>query len=353
MGDQETAVVKSEADAEAEGRTASGRQRFPGISARAYEHPADRAALSALRKVPGFDLVLRKMIGLVGERSLRYLYLASAVRVEGKQFEKVNRVYEECLQILDVTERPELYVAQTPIVNAGAIGVDKPFIVLNSGTLDLLSEDQLRFIIGHELGHIMSDHVLYKTMLALLLQMSFVRFGIPLGSLALFGIIAALREWGRKSELSCDRAGLLCVQDPETAYTVHMRMAGGGKTDQMSVDEFVKQAEDYEAGGDLLDGIFKIANLFRRTHPFAVIRLAELKRWVDDGAYGDILKGEYPQRQEDDGTSVYDEMADGARSYRETYTESSDPLLRFVQDMGDVGANAWTRAKGLFGRGEG
>ncbi|MBW1872054.1 MAG: M48 family metallopeptidase, partial [Deltaproteobacteria bacterium] len=229
------------------------RKRFPKLSIRAIEHPADRAALTTLRKVPGFDIALKKLIGLLGERSLRTIYLASAVRVNERQFGDLFKIYSECIEILDVEEQPELFVSQTPFVNAGAIGTDRPFIVLNSATIALLSNDELRFILGHELGHILSDHVLYKTMLNLLLRMSVVRFGIPLGWLAIFAIIAALNEWDRKSELSADRAGVLCVQDPPTSYGVFMKLSGGASADQMNLDEFIRQAEDYESGGDKLD----------------------------------------------------------------------------------------------------
>lgn len=328
--------------------TVGGRTRLPGISARAYEHPADRAALTALRKIPGFDLLLRKLIGVVGERRLRYWYLGSAVRVTQGQFTEVHALYDECLAILDIQEAPELYVAQTPIVNAGAVGADKPFIVLNSATLDLFTEDELRLIIGHELGHIQSGHVLYKTMLVMLLQLSLRANVFPLGTLALYGIIAGLREWDRKSELSSDRAGLLCVQDPTVAYTVHMKMAGGSKTSQMSVDEFMRQAEDYEAGGDVLDSAMKILNLLWQRHPFHVIRLAELKRWVDAGGYEDVLSGNYPRRHEDSSASVVDEATEGAKSYKDSFDHSKDPLLSFIRDVGQAGSSALGRAKDFF-----
>ena len=335
-------------------RTRRGtRYCFPGISRRAYEHPADRAAMIGLRKVPGFDMLLRKLVGIIGERSLRHLYLASAVRVAPTQFPRVYELYRDCLSILDVEGRPELFIAQTPLVNAGAIGVDKPFIVLNSGTLDLFTEDELRFIIGHEIGHILSDHVLYKTMLRLLLNLALVRIGVPIAPLAIYGIVAALKEWDRKSELSADRAGMLCVQEPNVVYTVHMKMAGGNKPEQMDVREFVRQAEDYEKGGSLIDGVFKLLNLVWRTHPFHVLRLVELKRWVDSGAYQRVVDGEYSRRDQDEAASVYAEVKDGAESYRETYQSSKDPLVRFLQDVGtsvaDAGASAWERARGLFG----
>lgn len=329
------------------------RVRLPEIAPRAFEHPADRAALAALRKVPGFDTVLRKVIGFIGERGLRLVFLASAVRVTGKQFGRLHALYEECCEILDRTERPELYIAQTPFVNAGAIGVDRPFIVLNSAALTLLSEDELRFLLGHELGHIACDHSLYKTMLALLLRLSVVRLGLPVGGLALLGVIAALTEWDRKSELTCDRAGLLCAQDPWTAYTVFMKLAGGESVGQMDITEFVAQAEEYESAGDEIDSVFKLLNLVGRRHPFHVLRLAELKRWVERGDYGRILSGDYARRGAAEESSTYEDFAASARAYRDRLSESKDPLLRFVRDLGaqmsEAGESIWDTLRSAVG----
>ncbi|MFN3197480.1 MAG: M48 family metallopeptidase [Bradymonadia bacterium] len=329
----------------------TSRVTLPGISPRAYEHPADRAALTAMRKVPGFEAALRKMVGFVDERSLRHLYLASAVKASPRQYTRVYRLFEESVQILDLHEVPDLFVAQTPLVNAGAVGVERPFVVLNSGTVDLLDDDELRFVLGHELGHILSDHVLYKTMLRMFLRMSMVAFGLPLGRLAVMGLLAGLKEWDRKSELSCDRAGLLTTQSPEVAYRVHMKMAGGLKPGQSDMDlgEFIKQAEAYEAAGDVTDGMVKLLNLLGTTHPFHVIRLLELKRWVDAGHYDQVLKGHYPEREDDGEASVYDGVAEGARSYREAYERSKDPLAQFVTDLGQSLSEVGQQVKGWFG----
>lgn len=318
-----------------------------GLSPAAFEHPADRAALHALRKLPGFDVMLRAVIGLIGERSVRYMHLANAVRVGPDQFARIDEIYEECLRTLDVQVRPELFIAQTPIVNAGAVGVDQPFIVLNSGTLHLFDDDEIRFIIGHELGHVLADHSLYKTMLALLLRVSFGSLGIPVASIALFAIVAALREWDRKSELSGDRAGLLAVQDPEVAYRVQMKMAGGGTVSEMSVEAFEAQARDYEQGGGVLDGVVKLMNLLQRTHPFSVLRLTELKRWVDSGDYQRTLDGEYPRRGEGEQPKLAQDLLESARSYRDAYRDSKDPFARFVQGISDAGTSALGRAREL------
>ncbi len=310
------------------------RRNFPGISPRAWEHPADRAALVALRKVPGFDTVVRKLFGTIGDRSLRLAFLASAVRVGENQFPKLHASYLEACRVLDVQELPELYVAQTPIVNAGAIGVDRPFIVVNSGSIALMDDDEIQFILAHELGHVLSGHVLYKTMLRLLMRMTIIAMSVPLGGAALYAITTALLEWDRKSELSADRAGLLAVQDPALAMRVMMKMAGGGQTSEMNVDEFMAQADEYAAGGNVLDGMVKLLNLIGRTHPFPVLRLAEIKRWAEDGDYGSLVEGEYPRRDADPAASVYQEIKAAGSAYEDDFDGSKDPLMELVKGVG-------------------
>lgn len=335
-------------------RDGDHRVRLSRISSRAWEHPADRAALAGLRKVPGLDALLRRLVGLIGERSLRLLALANAVRVGEQQFARVHERYVRCCEVLDVERRPELFVTQTPVVNAGAVGVDEPFILLHSATLELLDDDELDVVLAHELGHILSDHVLYKTMLRLLLELSLSRLGIPLGDLALAGIVAALREWDRKSELSADRAALLAVQDPRRCYTVHMKLAGGNAVDQMSLDAFIEQAQEYHRAGSAADGLFKLLNLLGQTHPFHVTRLAELARWVDAGAYEQVLAGHYPRRDHDAEHSVYDELKGGAQAYRDDAEHSEDALVRFVHDatatVTEAASSVWSSTRNLIGR---
>ena len=118
------------------------------ISSRAWEHPADRAALNTLRSLPGFDEVVKKIIGYFGERGIRQLFLANAVRVGGAQRPKLDALYTEVLETLDAPMRYDLYVSQTPVVNAGAYGMERPFIIVNSGMINLLDDDELQFVLG-------------------------------------------------------------------------------------------------------------------------------------------------------------------------------------------------------------
>ena len=147
--------------------TAPDRTRieFPDISSRAWEHPADRAALVTLRTLRGFDTVLRTLSGLLQERQHRLMYLATSVRVDERQFSDLNDLRRDCVDILQADETPELFVLQTPMVNAFTIGMDKPFMVVTTGLLDVMNYEEQRFIIGHELGHALSGHAVYRTIL--------------------------------------------------------------------------------------------------------------------------------------------------------------------------------------------
>jgi Zn-dependent protease with chaperone function len=310
------------------------RVQFPEISSRAWEHPADRAALVTLRSLSGFDVILRALSGLLAERKHRLLYLASAVRVDDRQFRGVNRLYEQCLEVLDVPRRPELYVLQRPMPHAVTIGMDQPFIVLTTGLLDLLDDEELRFCLGHEIGHAESGHAVYQTMLLHLWGLARGIGWLPIGGWVLRAVIAALMEWSRKAELSGDRAGLLAGQDRDAALRVQMKLAGGARLDEMDPEAFLAQAADYDATGDLRDGVLKLLNLEPQSHPFSVLRAAELQRWVDSGEYDRMLAGDYPRRSGDRSVSIGEEARTAARTYRANFDMSADPLIRTIRDVG-------------------
>ncbi|MFJ2837045.1 MULTISPECIES: M48 family metallopeptidase [Nocardia] len=315
------------------------RVRFPEISTRTWEHPADRTALVALRALTGFDTVLKALSSLLRERQHRLLYLATAVRVDDRQFRTLHQLRADCVGVLDARSTPEMYVLQDPTVNAFTIGMDRPFIVLTTGLLDLMDTEELRFVIGHELGHALSGHAVYRTMLLHLLRLSASIGWMPGGGWALRAIVAALMEWSRKSELSGDRAGLLCCQDVEASVRVHMKTAGGTWLSEMNHGAFLDQADDYLRSGDLRDGVLKLLNLELQSHPFSVLRAAELRRWIQSGDYDRVLGGTYPRREHDRNATITDEVKQAARSYRESFDQSDDLLVRTVRDLGrDVGA---------------
>jgi len=322
------------------------RVRLTGISSRAYEHPADRSALVALRKLSGFDTLLKRLFGLFNERAFRLTYLGSSVRVSERQFPHIHEMVRDGAYILDLPEVPECYVLQTPLVNAMALGRDKPFIVINTGMVELLDAEELRAVIGHELGHILSGHAVYRTMLVILLRLAARAAFLPI-ALALTAIIWGLEEWFRKSELSCDRAGLLAGQDLDASRRVLMKLAGGAQLSELNPDAFREQAHEYDAVPDLRDSVLKILQLQGTTHPFAVVRFAELDYWATHGEYERILNGDYPRREDDGSASVGEEVRNAAKSYQESWNRSQDPLIGIFRGVAETGARA---AGGLFDR---
>lgn len=314
------------------------RQRFPEISTRAWEHPADRSALVALRKLSGFDEILKKLAGLVSERSVRLMFLATAVKTSERQFPELYDMVRDAAYLLDLEKVPDLYVTQDPTVNAMCIGMDTPVVVVTSGLVELLDEEELRAVIGHEVGHAMSGHAVYRTMLLILTNFAARIAWIPLGNLAVMALITALKEWFRKAELSCDRAGLLAGQDLQASMRGLMKLAGGHNLAEMNVDAFLEQAEEYEKAGDLRDGVLKLLQVLPQTHPFAVVRVAQLKKWAESEEYRSILAGAYPRRGDDPDTSVGAQWKAAADSYSQSVKESKDPLMGLLRDVaGGVG----------------
>jgi Zn-dependent protease with chaperone function len=328
-------------------RPSRARVRLGGISSRAWEHPADRGALVALRQLKGFDTVLRKLASLWNERALRLVYIGNAVRVDDRQFVRVHRALGDASAALDVPSPPEVFVQADPVPRAMAIGVDTPFLVITSGMVELVDEDELRFVIGHELGHVLSGHALYTTMLMQLMRLSASLSWLSFGALGLRVIIGALHEWQRKAELSGDRAGLLAVQDPGAALRVQMKLAGGGRLDDLDVTAFAQQGDEYLSSPDVRDSVLKLLLLEARSHPFAVVRAAELRRWVDSGEYTRILGGDFPKRADDPSASLRAEVGEAARHYRETFERSQDPLVNLLKDVGGTigGAADWVAGR--------
>ena len=292
-------------------------------------------------------MLLSKLFGLFNERALRLMFLAGAVKVSERQFPHIYSLVRDGSYILDLPDVPECYVIQDPSVNAMAIGKDRPFIVLTTGLVNLNDEEELRFVVGHELGHILSGHAVYRTMLLILIQLSMRIAWMPIGYLGLRAIIWGLEEWFRKSEISCDRAGLLAGQDVDAARRALMKLAGGPYLSELNPDAFREQAREYDAVPDLRDSILKLLQLQGNTHPFAVVRFAELDRWATNGEYEAILAGDYPRRDTDRDAKVTDEARSAANSYREAWARSEDPLAGIFRGVADTGARV---AGGLFDR---
>ena len=324
------------------------RRRFPGISSRAYEHPADRSALAALRRLSGFDTVFRALSGLLPERSLKLLLLSDSVRAGDRQFPRLDAALRDACHVLDLEKVPPLYVTQDPRPEAMCIGLDEPVIVVTTGLVELLDDREMRTALGHEAGHALSGHAVYRTILLFVTSLAPKVAWIPLGNVALMSVVTALREWFRKSELSADRAGLLVGQDLQASVRTLMKLAGGSHLHEMDVDAFLEQADEYEAGGDLRDSVLKIMNLLPRSHPFTTVRAAELRRWAEGDGYRRIMDGRYPRREDDEQVSVGDSVRESASHYRDAVRSGTDPLSGLIRDIADGAGELGGRLRDVF-----
>ncbi len=258
-----------------------GRIRFPDISSRAYEHPADRGALVALRAIPGFDSVLKTISSAIGERSIRYLYLATAIRVSPRQYPHIHQMLNECATTLDLQPVPELYIEQDPTPAAMAIGMGKPIIVVSTGMLDLVDDEGLRFIIGHEVGHVLSGHAVYRTML-ICVDQSRCRHGVaadrrvehpgdhPRSERVVPQVRVVLR--------SC-RPAVFSRPERSVAGARKSWLVRGTPT-RWTSRGFSTRQRSTRNSGDVRDSLLKLLQMSGKSHPLAALRAAELQKWA-------------------------------------------------------------------------
>ena len=314
----------------------AGTYQLEGISPRAFQHPADRAATAALRQVPYLDAVVRKLIELGYERALRQAYLGSAVRLGQEQLPRIWVLEREVFHILDIDDVPDLYLTQFPLANALTFGSERPVIVLNSELVRLLDADGLRPVIAHEAAHVLSDHVLYRTALVILIQLgSAIR--LPFAGLPLMAVRAALLEWSRAAELSCDRAAALVTRDPMAVCRALMTLAAGEAVGELNLDAFMKQGLDYDEKGSGLDRLSRLLMHLNITHPMPVRRVHQLLHWVRGGEYDRIVDGDYLRRGEEPTLSDEAEAAQDhyAQRVRDAFKDAGESISDVGQQLGE------------------
>ena len=260
-----------------------------------YEHPFDRKSLDRLEKTRGLDLLTQRLLDNGLEKYLLIKHTGDNIRITNENVPELHALLLEACEILDVKMIPELYIQLEDKIKSFTSGEKRRVIVLSSGAIDLLKPEELLFLIGRELGHIKSNHVLYRMMadsLQLITQfISDVTLGI--GNLLSMPIQIALMHWYRMSEFTADRAGLLACQDPLVAGNAFIKIAGlpmkyHGK---VTVEDLKKQARDFDNIQETtIDKLIRFAASYENPQPFTIIRASQLFQWVDDRYYEDILE---------------------------------------------------------------
>lgn len=267
------------------------KQKLIGLKADDFRHPLDSQATNTLKQIPGLDFTVRSMLGSVAEQFLYLNNITASVLVSEKQLPHLHQLLLEACQILDL-EPPQLYIQQHPVPNAYTFAMrgQKPFIVLHTSLIDMLTPKEIQAVIAHELGHLKCEHGVYLTLANIIV--------LAVGLLPTWGALIAqslqgqILEWLRCAEFSCDRAALLAVQEPQVVMSVLMKLAGGSPTlaPQLNLEAFIEQARAYEAVSENEWGeMLKYLQISQLTHPVPVIRAREIDRWASSPTYQKLL----------------------------------------------------------------
>lgn len=276
---------------------------YTGISSEAFRHPLDREAEQALRSVPGFDLIASKFVEFVYERPQFVYLMGNSIQVGPRQYASIYHIFREAVRDLDVFPEPGLFVSQNPSVNSYALGQNQPYVVLNTGLLDLVNEAELSAVLAHELGHIKCGHPTLNQMAmwAMNFASTIGELTFGLGNVVSSGLIYAFYEWRRKAELSADRAALLATDDLNNVMNSMMKLAGVSSkyASECSLPEFIRQSDNYQdLDRDNLNQVYKFllyngGQGVMLSHPFPVERLRYLRDWASSEEYRQIKLGNY------------------------------------------------------------
>jgi len=267
-----------------------------GLRPRDYEHPYDRRALAALEANSTLSTVVSKLTQYGIERTLRLQYAASNIRASGGRFAEACEALGQACRILDITHSPELYVDwEREFAHVVTVGSDHPLIVLTSPLLDALTYDELLFVLGHELGHFRSRHVVYSQIAMVLPVLGDVlkTATLGIGGLLSGGLQLSVNNWLRMSDFTADRAGMLACQDLDAACRALIKLGGAVEAghDVFDVADFRAQAKEF-AGYDFdaLDKLARVVSAMRSEQPWTVMRASELINWIEGGKYDSLLK---------------------------------------------------------------
>ena len=277
------------------------RRTLPEIAAVSWEHPADRAALQALRAIPGVDEVIRKVLALLGgERGIRLLFQGNAVRVGPVQFPSSGTCTSRSAPPSTGPTCPSCTSPRRPSSTPGRTASDEPFIVIHSAAIELLDDDELRVLLSHELGHVMSGHALYRTIAAILALISLGALPM-LAGIALLPVKLAFLEWSPevralgRPRRSARRQDVVVAQrlDHEDGRRRPRRGLHRRRPQRRRLHGAGPRVHRHHEG---LDIVYKVLNTLGLTHPMHTVRAAELQKWVASGDYDRILRGEYVRR---------------------------------------------------------
>ena len=258
-----------------------------GLDPNTILHSQDKSTMETLRKIPGFKSAVDKTVVNIMEKYAAIEYTADGINVTEKSLPSVYQQLKEACRILDINKIPDCSTDWDYDVCAFTVGEQKPRIILQSGTVDLLNYDEMFFMLGHELGHIKCGHKTYH-MFTEAMYMPLANSSL---SIWMSLVKMPLLNWYRVSDFSADRMGLLCCQDINVALKTMIKMSGLPKKcyDKIDIKSFIQQAVEFnEKYSGTMDSIIKYLSINAASRPWLVVRAGELYNWYQSGEYNRI-----------------------------------------------------------------
>ncbi|CAA6659925.1 unnamed protein product [Spirodela intermedia] len=254
--------------------SSSGTYVFRDLEADDFRHPLDQQNTLLLRAIPGLKEFGKALLGPVSEQVMLLENIGTSVRVAENQLSDLYQLLIDACKILNV-EAPDLYIRQNPVPNAYTLAISgrKPFIVVHTSLVELLTRKELQAVLAHELGHLKCDHGVWLTFANIVTMGAYAVPG--LGGFIAQRLEEQLFRWLRSAELTCDRAALLVTQDSKVVISVLMKLAGGcpSLADQLNVDAFLEQARSYDkASSSPVGWYIRNAQTRQLSHPLPVLR---------------------------------------------------------------------------------
>lgn len=261
-----------------------------------YIHEMDRKAFAALNHFPYFVKMMEIYQANYDEKVARINYLSSAIRLSENQMPEIYNLLPPICEKLGI-DVPELYYVRSKEMNASTIGTKHPCICIHSALVRYLSIEQIASVLAHECGHIACKHSLYHSIVINVINQLNEQSPKYVRELARFitpGLVNAFLFWDRCSELSADRAAVLCDGKSETMVDTLLRIHG---YNEINRDEFIKQAfelHDFVSGTKDNQFIEQMI-VSNDTHPRLATRVYECCTWSKTECFRSILNGTYQQ----------------------------------------------------------
>ena len=253
-------------------------------------HPDDAKALRMLKKLKGFDELIRSSMEYGYEQVFRGENMGFMVKVTRQNFPDLYNTFKGVVRIVGIRE-PELCIYNDPVMNAYTYGETNTFVAVSHSLVEKMTMDEVRCVLAHECGHILCQHTLYNTLLRTIEELGTLLQVISRAALG--PILIAMQYWSRKSELSADRCAAAVVGE-RTFQTAMLKLTCGLTEIQGSPYQLVDQAREYHRfeNDSWWNRIQQNCRIAFNSHPQMCERAWEIDRWKHSYQYRKLYVGQ-------------------------------------------------------------